>query len=62
MIEQKVINKNGKVFTKIKTSKNIKSSFEQFSLSMLLRNYKYIQMALMSIQILFSGRKYVAIV
>lgn len=42
MIEQKVINKNGKVFTKIKTSKNIKSSFEQFSLSMLLRNYKYI--------------------
>lgn len=40
MIEQKVINKNGKVFTKIKTSKNIKSSFEQFSLSMLLKNYK----------------------
>ncbi|MGN1411910.1 MAG: hypothetical protein ACI4WH_05295 [Oscillospiraceae bacterium] len=42
MIEQKVINKNGKVFTKIKTSKNIKSSFEQFSLSMLLKNYKCI--------------------
>lgn len=42
MIEQKVINKNGKVFTKIKTSKNIKSSFEQLSLSMLLINYKCI--------------------
>ncbi|MGN1411762.1 MAG: hypothetical protein ACI4WH_04525 [Oscillospiraceae bacterium] len=42
MIEQKVINKNGKVFTKIKTSKNIKSSFEQFSLSMLLKNHKCI--------------------
>lgn len=43
MIEQKVISKNGKVFTKIKTFKNIKSSFEQFSLSMLLKNYRCIE-------------------
>lgn len=40
MIEQEVINKDGKIFTKIKTSKRMKSKFEQFSLTMILRQYK----------------------
>lgn len=40
MLEKKIINKNGKIFTRIKTSRNIKSEFEQFSLMMILRKYK----------------------
>lgn len=40
MIEQKIIMKDGKVCTMIKTSKNIKSNFEQFSLAILLKKYK----------------------
>ena len=42
MLEQEVINKDGKIFTKIKTLKRIKSEFEQFSLTMILRKYKCI--------------------
>ncbi len=42
MLEKKIINKNRKIFTRIKTSRNIKSEFEQFSLTMILRKYKCI--------------------